>query len=276
MITLFLWIEKARLVSINSCVMNHFNRQLTFNDYNIGSEKSERYEMMKNYGLNYNQYGYRNFVIWLLSVLLLSMILSVPVKNIMSQTNESQLIIELDKRRTVVLSSKDNSTEDENNSVKRTIPEQKMPKGVSLKETPVAKTDQNIKLNDDQSYVVKSPDSDLTTSIEATLPKSDEIINSAFNNRKNLHVGQDFQIKPQDTNDFITKKVIAPKWNTMTQWVDEEVDKPSVNMKFYSEGIVGATERFFDRITIKKTFKTRYGTKVQCALIGLIAVCGWK
>ncbi len=59
-------------------------------------------------------------------------------------------------------------------------------------------------------------------------------------------------------------------------YLDESIDQPRVTMNFYSKGFMGNVERFFDTITVEKTFTTRYGTKIHCALVTLVAVCGWK
>jgi len=49
----------------------------------------------------------------------------------------------------------------------------------------------------------------------------------------------------------------------------------AVDMNFYSAGYRGDIERFFDAVILTKTFTTKYGTKINCAL-AVIIVCGWK
>lgn len=49
----------------------------------------------------------------------------------------------------------------------------------------------------------------------------------------------------------------------------------AVDMNFYSAGYRGDIERFFDKVILTKTFTTKYGTKINCAL-AVIVVCGWK
>ncbi len=53
------------------------------------------------------------------------------------------------------------------------------------------------------------------------------------------------------------------------------VEELAVDMKFYSAGYRGDIERFFDKVILTKTFTTKYGTKINCAL-AVIVVCGWK
>ncbi len=233
---------------------------------------------MKTYDwLNYNQYWYRSALVWLVSVILLFIFMSIPMKKLMFSTQQPLLIIELDKS-TVISSVKSSATEilEELNSTPTT--QQKPIIEVPLKQKPLNKPNKNVKLTDNTPELIeqKNVDIESKTDIEPPLPKSSIIMNSAFNNRKDLHVGKDFQVKSKNIDDFINKKVIEPEWNTVTKWINEDVDKPSVAMRFYSPGIAGSTERFFDKITIKKTFTTKYGTKIHCALIGLIGVCGWK
>lgn len=49
----------------------------------------------------------------------------------------------------------------------------------------------------------------------------------------------------------------------------------ATEMNFYSEGYRGDIERFFDAVILQKTFTTKYGTKINCAL-AVIVVCSWK
>ena len=86
----------------------------------------------------------------------------------------------------------------------------------------------------------------------------------------------DFKARTGNEDDFIFKEIKQPEWNMVTKLIDEEVDKPRVYMNFYSEGIVGSTERFFDKISYKKVFTTRYGTKIACGGVGPLIMCSWK
>lgn len=59
-------------------------------------------------------------------------------------------------------------------------------------------------------------------------------------------------------------------------YLDTSVDAPELDMVFYSAGVGGDIERLVDKVTVEKEFTTKYGTKVKCAMIALLAVCGWK
>ncbi len=83
---------------------------------------------------------------------------------------------------------------------------------------------------------------------------------------------------PSDHNhqSFQPHVPVAQAWQSDLPYLDESVDRPRVQMNFYSEGFMGSVERFFDKITYEKTFTTKYGTKIHCALVALITVCSWK
>lgn len=55
----------------------------------------------------------------------------------------------------------------------------------------------------------------------------------------------------------------------------QTIEPLATEMNFYSEGYRGDIERFFDAVILQKTFTTKYGTKISCAL-AVIVVCGWK
>jgi len=95
-------------------------------------------------------------------------------------------------------------------------------------------------------------------------------------NRKSIDITAEFQARTGPATDFYIPKQQITDWYANLPYLDESVDKPKLQMKFYAEGIEGGIEKFFDKITISKTFTTKYGTKIHCALIGIIAMCGWK
>ena len=43
----------------------------------------------------------------------------------------------------------------------------------------------------------------------------------------------------------------------------------------YSPGIIGDVQRFFDAATLEKEWVTKYGTRVKCAWVLIVAGCGW-
>ncbi|VAW45841.1 hypothetical protein MNBD_GAMMA02-743 [hydrothermal vent metagenome] len=95
-------------------------------------------------------------------------------------------------------------------------------------------------------------------------------------NRTSIDITPEFQARTGPATDFYIPKQQIHDWLADIPYLDESVDKPKLQMKFYAEGLDGSIEKFFDKITTSKTFTTKYGTKIHCALIGIIAMCGWK
>lgn len=95
-------------------------------------------------------------------------------------------------------------------------------------------------------------------------------------NRTSIEVPAAFQTRTQPATDFYIPKQEIENWLADIPFLDESVDKPQLEMRFYAEGIEGSVEKFFDKITLSKTFTTQYGTQIECALVGVLAVCGWK
>ncbi|TDR19589.1 hypothetical protein C8D91_2146 [Marinicella litoralis] len=98
----------------------------------------------------------------------------------------------------------------------------------------------------------------------------------AAKNRTSVFISPEFQARSANQQNFQIPTVEIENWLADIPFLDESVDRPTIQMKFYAEGIEGSLEKFFDKITISKTFTTQYGTKIHCALIGVIAACGWK
>jgi len=94
--------------------------------------------------------------------------------------------------------------------------------------------------------------------------------------RPSFDLPNDFQARSKPAKDFYIPEQEVHDWLTDLPYLDESIDKPKLQMKFYPEGIDGSIEKFFDKITISKTFTTKYGTKINCALIGVLVACGWK
>jgi hypothetical protein len=95
-------------------------------------------------------------------------------------------------------------------------------------------------------------------------------------NRTSIEITPEFQARTGPARDFYIPKQDIENWLDDIPYLDESVDRPTVEMRFYAAGIEGQIEKFFDKITISKTFTTKYGTKIHCALIGVVAACGWK
>ena len=101
------------------------------------------------------------------------------------------------------------------------------------------------------------------------------IFNSIQNMDKNVSVSEDFMAAPK-TEGFKSRQWEATDSQSDIPFVNTETDKPRVEMDFYSPGVLGSVERFFDKITIKKEFTTKYGTKISCAMVGILMACSWK
>ncbi|MFK8011788.1 MAG: hypothetical protein AB8B80_07095 [Marinicellaceae bacterium] len=123
-----------------------------------------------------------------------------------------------------------------------------------------------------QRKIVKEP----TKKPIQKLPSAAVIFNSAYGKVKLYELDEAFKARKGDEDNFKFREIKQPEWNTVIHLIDEEVDKPRVEMNFYSEGIVGSTERFFDKISYKKVFTTRYGTKIACGGVGPLVACSWK
>ncbi len=95
-------------------------------------------------------------------------------------------------------------------------------------------------------------------------------------NRTSVEVPIDFQARIGPAKSFYIPEQEIKDWMADIPYLDESVDKPKLQMKFYAEGIEGNIEKFFDKITISKTFTTKYGTKIHCALVGVLVACSWK
>ncbi len=95
-------------------------------------------------------------------------------------------------------------------------------------------------------------------------------------NSPSIEITPEFEARSGPATDFFRPAVQVTDWYADIPYLDESVDKPQLQMRFYAAGIEGHVERFFDRITVTKTFTTKYGTKIHCAWIGVIVSCGWK
>jgi hypothetical protein len=109
-----------------------------------------------------------------------------------------------------------------------------------------------------------------------TKPITTSDILLSVKNRVSMDIPPEFQARTGPAKDFYIPEQEIENWLADIPFLDESVDRPTIQMKFYSEGFTGHIEKFFDKITISKTFTTKYGTKFHCALIGVIAACGWK
>ncbi len=115
-------------------------------------------------------------------------------------------------------------------------------------------------------------------SITAQEPKinSTDVL-QMLQNRPSMELTSDFLPRTAPAKDFYIPEQQIMDWYADIPFLDESIDKPKLQMRFYPEGFEGSIERFFDKVTYTKTFTTKYGTKIHCALIaGILAACSWK
>ncbi|WP_395374584.1 hypothetical protein [Marinicella sp. W31] len=111
-------------------------------------------------------------------------------------------------------------------------------------------------------------------STETTI-NSGIIFNSIQNIDKDISIHEDFMAAPK-TQGFKSRQWEATDLQSDIPYVNNETDKPRVDMNFYAPGFEGSIERFFDKITVEKEFTTKYGTKIKCAMVGILMACSWK
>lgn len=123
---------------------------------------------------------------------------------------------------------------------------------------------------------IKPPDTNTNITVPNTKPLSAHDVKLMMSNTKDLQLNDaDFSARVSQQR-FIPQQIQTINWRNDLPYLDESVDAPRLQMQFYSAGFMGNIERFFDKVTFEKTFTTKYGTKIKCALIGVVALCGWK
>lgn len=225
----------------------------------------------EDYFLINNSKSQRYAVTFVVSAVLLFLLLLIPVKIAIQQDKEQAVNLILSKALVVK--------------------EKKLPK-ITLKEKPSTKPSNIIiqpkeKKKPVLSKLIKKPSAQVVRQTEPikkpiTIKKQEPlpsaaVLLSSIKTRKSVEVSQEFQAKTGHEEDFIYKSVEQAEMFKEFKLINEEIDKPQYEMNFYAEGIEGSVERFMDKITYKKTFTTKYGTKIQCVSVALvIAACGWK
>lgn len=143
--------------------------------------------------------------------------------------------------------------------------------------TALKKTEKKLKEDDKAVSSPKPIDKSSTLQDKPKTPSSGDILNSFYSGEsKNQELTDEFKVFSEPNMDFIYFEVEEPDWNKVVKMINEEIDKPRTQMKFYANGLEGKVERLMDKITIKKTFTTKYGTKITCGLVGVFAACSWK
>jgi len=226
----------------------------------------------------------RQFIALVVSVLILILVLMIPVSLKHHFSSQENIIeVELSKETVNNLSQQ---TVNEKSDQPETYPKVEVePITDPVKEQIVGKPSNPNKTI--ETMVDKKPVSVTPKIVEqpspkpkdeqmAKLPSSTDIFNSAYGKVKLYELDEDFKASTGHEDDFKLREIKQPEWNIVTKLINEEVDKPRVEMNFYSAGIVGATEKFFDKISYKKVFTTRYGTKIACGGVGPLLMCSWK
>ena len=215
----------------------------------------------------------KQLVAFVLSVVLVVLILLIPVTlNTQLINNESSIEVELRKSQPPIAKQ---------NIVEPPKPEPKPIQQQSIETKPIEKPVETPKpiesVKEAPKQVPVKVETVVEPIVEKKLPNSAVILKSLYDGKPKLNpIGEEFQARTKDPYDYVYQIVEAPKWNQVTKLIDEDVDKPRIEMGFYPLGFDGAVEKFMDKITYKKTFTTKYGTKIGCAITIIIAGCGWK
>lgn len=123
----------------------------------------------------------------------------------------------------------------------------------------------------------KVPPQTKTDPAQATVPVNATDVLRMLQNRPAMELTPEFQARTAPSKDFYLPEQQIMDWYADIPFLDESIDKPQLQMRFYPEGFEGSIEKFFDKVTYRKTFTTQYGTKIHCALIaGVLAACSWK
>ena len=230
----------------------------TEDDFLINNSKSQRY-----------------VITFVVSAVLLYLLLLVPI-NIAIQQNKEQTINLILSKTAVVVAKKEPKNETTPALKEKPITQ---PKKVVVQTTAKKKAVVPIPVKKPPVKVVRQTESikkPITVKKQESLPTTAVLLNS-IKTRKSVEVSKEFQAKTGHEKDFVYKSVEQAEMFKEFKLINEEIDKPQYEMNFYAEGIEGSVERFMDKITYKKNFTTRYGTKIQCVSVAIvITACGWK
>lgn len=230
--------------------------------------------MSKQHWNNNNRSRFRHLVTFAGSVALLGLFMLIPV-NLYFESHQQEKTIQLELSKL-----KPETKKPQKKQPNKPLPiSPKKPIVVQPKTTPVLSSKKIAPLTNvviTEKVVSIKPKSTPKAQPNKPLPSSGIILNSTSLISAYKDLDKDFVLPTGNEEDFKFKVYEQPSWNQVTKLIDEEIDKPEYVMNFYSEGVVGATERFFDKISYKKTFTTRYGTKITCGGVGPLAICSWK
>ena len=90
-----------------------------------------------------------------------------------------------------------------------------------------------------------------------------------------VRVSKDFQARSSDLGEYHPPAMLARQWSSPTPGLDLDADAPTTTVEFYDFGWQGHAERLFEKLLQKKTYVTRYGTRIECMQLMLMRMCGW-
>jgi hypothetical protein len=224
---------------------------------------------INNYWERHDRFNYRHGVSLLIATIFTALILSIPIT--LTQFNDEPEAIHLKLTKAKVIEEKKEIIPQEQEPIKQTqsqIVEKKKTQTVIRPEKiqiPKVKTTKPVEKKVTQKEEIIQP-----------LPSSGQILNSIENIPKVYDLGEDFSVQTTNPYDYIYPVIEQPKWNEVVKIIDEDVDKPRVEIEFYSNGAKGSIERFMEKVMPAKQFKTKYGKKVNCVLVLVMPVCSWK
>ena len=226
-----------------------------------------------------NQRSRRNVIAFILSACLILLLLLIPV-SFNHHATKPEKLIQLDFSKPIVavkkaVANKVTKNVQSNKTVKapEKVDKPKVTKGTIKKNVLKKKAITPTK----KILVTKKNTKVVNKAKEAPLPHVGAIYSSIENRKPVVIVGSEFKELKPTAKDFKFRKFEKADIYKVTKLINEEIDKPQYEMNFYAEGIEGSVERFMDKITYKKSFTTKYGTKIECAAVAIVmVVCGWK
>jgi len=101
------------------------------------------------------------------------------------------------------------------------------------------------------------------------------ILSQQTNYTGEVRISADFQTRTSTLDEYHPPAMLARQWSRPTPGLDMDVDAPETTMEFYDFGWQGKAERLFEKLVPKKTYVTRYGTRIECMRFLLMHMCGW-
>jgi hypothetical protein len=220
----------------------------------------------------------RHFIAFSASVVIVILLLAVPLRMKYNFIEEKKILnLELIKIKSVVkqIETLKPIAKPIPKSIPKSIsePQKNIPQSnVESKQIKPIKAESQVA----DSGTIKSEPFVPEAAFQNSLPSSAEIYNLSYGKVRLNPIDEHFKARTDHQDDFVFKKMERPEWYKIKKHINEEIDKPSTYMEFYSLGIEGSVERFFDKISYKKRFTTKYGTKIDCGGVGPLVICSWK